>query len=237
MAPSVLETLRAMVPTISVGILTADLMRLEQEVALLDGTGVGLLHFDVMDGRFCPMMTVGPPFIKGVRTGLLKDVHLMVKDPLGQLDAYLGAGADILTIHVESGRYPHRVLQELTLRGIDRPRGLVRGIALNPGTPLETVPPLLEYTDMVTLLAINPGWGGQKLTDATRRRLEGLRELLAREGSPALVCLDGGVTRTNVGEIGGWGADVVVTGSAVYDGKAVTENARDMLSRLRGGEG
>ncbi|GAB4124961.1 MAG: ribulose-phosphate 3-epimerase [Acidobacteriota bacterium] len=233
MPEKLVDTLRELSPTISVGVLTADFMRLERELSLLDGTGVKLLHFDVMDGCFCPMMTVGPPFIRAVKTSLLKDVHLMVEEPLQKLEAFVAAGADIVTLHVESCRYPHRALQELTRLGESRPQGLVRGIALNPGTPLTAVEPLLELADLVVLLSINPGWGGQQLSDSTALRLAGLRRILDREGSKALIGLDGGVTRGNIDRIAGWGADIVVTGSAVFDGKTPAENARFMLSRLR----
>ncbi len=233
MAGSLLETLRGLSPTISVGVLTADLMNLERELSLLDGTGVSLLHFDVMDGCFCPMMTVGPPLIRAVRTPLLKDVHLMVEEPLAKLEAFVAAGADIVTLHVESCRYPHRALQELTRLGRERPQGLVRGIALNPGTALSAVEPLLELVDLVVVLAINPGWGGQQISESTPLRLAGLRRILEREGSRALIALDGGVTRNNIDQIAAWGADIVVTGSAVFDGKAPAENARYMLSRLQ----
>lgn len=235
MASRLLDQLRAEAPTISVGVLTADLMNLSADLDRLDGTGVRILHFDVMDGCFCPMMTVGPPFIKGVTTNLLKDVHLMIEEPQDKLEAYVAAGADIVTIHVEAGRHPHRALQALaamTNRN-DPERGILRGVALNPGTPVKAIEPLLEQTDVVTLLGINPGWGGQQITGSTRQRLDSLRHLLEAAGNPALIALDGGITRNNVDEIASWGADIVVTGSAVFDGKAPRENAVFMLERVR----
>jgi ribulose-phosphate 3-epimerase len=233
---TVLAQLRRMRPTLSVGLLTADLMRLDVELRELDGTGVGVLHFDVMDGVFCPMMTVGPPFVKGVKSSLLKDAHLMVRDPLPHLRAFVDAGADIVTVHVECGPHVHRALQFLgsleNARGAGR--GIVRGAALNPGTPLETLDPLLDDLEMVTLLAINPGWGGQSLIASTRRRVAGLREIIERSDRDILIAVDGGVTRANIAEIGTWGVDLVVTGSAVFDGKTPRENARFMLASLRG---
>ena len=238
--PSVLSRLKAMVPTISVGVLTADLMQLGAETRKLDGTGVEILHFDVMDGCFCPMMTVGPPYIKGfVAAGFLKDVHLMIDDPLEKVGQYVAAGADILTFHIECGNHLHRVVQSLSAatNATDPNRGLVRGIALNPGTPIDALEPVLGQIDMVTVLGINPGWGGQSMIPSTRRRIEAVRELASRAGRDLLVCVDGGVTRKNIGEIATWGADLVVTGSAVFDGKAVADNARFMLSALREGRG
>jgi len=229
--------LASLAPTISVGILTADLMALGADLARLDGTGVPLLHFDVMDGCFTPMMTIGPPLVKAVRTPLWKDVHLMIEEPLEKLGDYVAAGADVVTVHAESCTHVHRVLQRLgTMENANDPaRGIVRGLALNPGTPLEVLEPLLDELDLVHLLAINPGWGGQKFLPATIGRIARARRLLERAGHRILLGVDGGVTRDNIGMLAGTGVDVVVTGSAVFDGKAPAENARAMLAALRAG--
>ena len=229
--------LASLAPTISVGILTADLMALGADLARLDGTGVALLHFDVMDGCFTPMMTFGPPLVKAVRTPLLKDVHLMIDEPLEKLGDYVAGGADVVTVHAESCTHIHRVLQRLgTMENANDPaRGIVRGVALNPGTPLAVLEPLLDELDLVHLLAINPGWGGQKFLPATIGRIARARRLLERAGHRILLGVDGGVTRDNIGMLAGTGVDVVVTGSAVFDGKAPAENARAMLAALRAG--
>ena len=233
--PSLVARLASLAPTISVGILTADLMALGADLARLDGTGVALLHFDVMDGCFTPMMTFGPPLVKAVRTPLLKDVHLMIDEPLEKLGDYVAAGADIVTVHAESCTHIHRVLQRLgTMENANDPaRGIVRGVALNPGTPLAVLEPLLDELDLVHLLAINPGWGGQQFLPATMGRIAEVRRLLARAGRRILLGVDGGITRENVGTLAGSGIDLVVTGSAVFDGKAPAENARAMLAALR----
>lgn len=228
------ETLKGLAPTISVGVLTANLMKLGDDLATLDGTGVGVLHFDIMDGCFCPMMTFGPAFVKGVKTSLLKDVHLMIADPLAKAGDYVAAGADILTVHVESDpTHIHRALQSLAnmANANDASRGIVRGIAINPGTPVSVIEPLLDDIDMVTLLAINPGWGGQKFIPSTVTRLAQTRALIGDRD--ILTCLDGGITKDNISSIAEMGADLVITGSAVMDGKAPTENARFMLDALR----
>ena len=222
-------------PTISVGILTADLMALGADLARLDGTGVEILHVDVMDGCFTPMLTVGAPVVKALRTSLLKDVHLMIREPLDKLAEFVAAGADIVTVHAESCDHVHRVLQQLgTMQNANDPaRGIVRGLALNPGTPLDAMEPLLDELDFVLLLAVNPGWGGQRFIPATMGRLERARRRLDAAGRRILLGVDGGITRDNVGRLAGMGVDVVVTGSAVFDGKAPTENARHMLAALR----
>ena len=212
-------------------------MALGADLARLDGTGVALLHFDVMDGCFTPMMTFGPPLVKAVRTPLLKDVHLMIDEPLEKLGDYVAAGADVVTVHAESCTHIHRVLQRLgTMENANDPaRGIVRGVALNPGTPLAVLEPLLDELDLVHLLAINPGWGGQKFLPATMGRIASVRRLLERAGRRILLGVDGGITRDNIGTLAGTGVDLVVTGSAVFDGKAPAENARAMLAALRGG--
>ena len=231
-----LGRLRSLCPTVSVGTLTADLMHLGSELELLERVGVGVVHIDVMDGCFCPQMTVGPPYVKGLRTPLLKDVHLMVEEPLDKLDAYVAAGADIISVHVEAAVHIHRVLQRLgSLEHGERPgEGIVRGLALNPGTPLEWLVPLLDEIDMVSILGIDPGWSGQSMAPGTLTRVKRVKDLAAAAGKDILVCVDGGVTRANITEIAGVGADLIVTGSAVFDGKAAEANARFVLAATGG---
>ncbi len=234
---STLERLRSLCPTVSVGTLTADLMHLGDELALLEEAGVGMVHVDVMDGCFCPALTVGPPYIKGLRTPLLKDVHLMVHEPLDRLGDYVAAGADIITVQVESAVHIHRVLQHLgSMEHVSGPgRGLVRGLALNPGTALEWLTgPLLDEIDLIVLLAVDPGWSGQALSPAIYSRVAKVKELIASSGREILVSVDGGVTRDNIAGLAASGADIVVTGSAVFDGKAALANARLMLSAMQG---
>jgi ribulose-phosphate 3-epimerase len=239
-ARSTLERLRSLCPTVSVGTLTADLMHLGDELAILERVGVGMVHVDVMDGCFCPAMTVGSPYVKGLRTPLLKDVHLMVHEPLEKLAAYVAAGADIITVQVESAVHIHRVLQRLG--GMEHAagpgRGVVRGLALNPGTPLAWLSaPLLDELEMVVLLGIDPGWSGQKFAPTTYARVARVKEMIAAAGKDVLVCVDGGITRDNIAEAAAAGADIVVTGSAVFDGRAAAANVGFMLAAMRGTAG
>jgi ribulose-phosphate 3-epimerase len=229
-----LEMLRAASPTVSVGVITANLLSLGSEVALLERTGVKLAHVDVMDGCFCPMMTVGPPFIKAIKTPLLKDVHLMIEEPLEKVADYVAAGADIVTIHVEACSHVHRVLQKLaSLTNVnDAERGIVRGVALNPGTPLEALEPLLDELEFILLLAVNPGWGGQKYIPATTGRIARVQTMIANSGKNIILGVDGGITKENIAEVASTGADVIVTGSAVFDGKTPEANARFMLGAV-----
>ena len=229
-----LEQIREASPLISVGILTADLMSLGSELKLMETAGVKLLHVDVMDGCFCPMMTVGPGFIKAVKTPLLKDVHLMIENPLNTLESYVAAGTDMITVHVESCRHIHRVLQKLGefTNANDSNRGILRGIALNPGTPLEVITPLIDELEMVFLLAVNPGFSGQKFIPSTQGRLSRLQQMLSEAKKDILIGVDGGITRDNIADVTRMDVDIIVTGSAVFDGKTPLENARFMIDAV-----
>jgi ribulose-phosphate 3-epimerase len=234
-----LARLRSLCPTVTAGILAADLMKLRSELELLERAGVGVVHFDIMDGRFCPQLTVGPAFVKGLRTPLLKDVHLMIHEPLDKLADYAAAGADIITVHVESSVHIHRVLQRIggLQNAAGAERGIVRGLALNPGTPLEWLTaPLLEQVDMITLLAIDPGYGGQTFAPTTFDRLRRLKDLIQASGRQVLVCVDGGITSGNLSEVAAAGADLIVSGSAIFDGKHNEANAKFALETV-GGKG
>ena len=205
--------------------LTADLLRLGEELRVLEEGGADAVHVDVMDGVFCPQMTVGPPFVKAIPDRFFTDVHLMVEEPLGKVGAFVEAGADAITFHVEATRHPHRVLQELAGSGV------ARGVALNPGTPLAAIEPLLDELELVLLLAVNPGWSGQSFIPATGPRLAAARRLLA--GREVALAVDGGITAANVAAAAEQ-VDVVVTGSAVFDGVAAAENLRAMQLALAG---
>ena len=235
MTTTSLKMLKEFAPTISVGILTANLLRLGSEVSHIERMGAKAVHFDVMDGCFCPSMTLGPPLIAAVKTSLLKDVHLMIEEPLEKVTDYVAAGADLVTIHVESCRHPHRVLQKLGKmeNANDASRGLIRGVALNPGTSLGTLGPLLGELEMILLLSVNPGWGGQKFIESTHERIGQVKKMVEKSGNEILVAVDGGIKRDNITDVGRLGVDVVVTGSAVFDGKTPSENAKFMINALK----
>jgi ribulose-phosphate 3-epimerase len=201
-------------------------MRMGDELGRLESAGADFVHIDVMDGCFCPQLTVGPPVIGALHTKLKKDVHLMIEEPFEKVRAYVDAGADMLTFHVEATRHPHRVLQALG-------SSVVRGIALNPGTMVAAVEPLLDEVDLVLVLAVNPGWGGQRFASNTERRLAEVRELIAHSGRKVMLGVDGGVTRENVSSIAAMGVDLIVAGSAVFDGGDAETNLRLLRAGTR----
>lgn len=224
-------------PRLTVGMITADLGHLADEIGVLESAGVQLVHIDVMDGVFCPMLTVGPPIVRAIRSPILKDVHLMIDDPLPKVDAFVAAGADLITFHVEGARQPHRVLHELgsAVNVNDPERGIVRGVAINPSTAVEAVEPLLDDLELVLVLAVDPGWGGQAFIPSTERRLDRVRSMIEASGRRVLLGVDGGVTRENVERIAGLDVDLVVSGSAIFDGRAAAANASTMLDLVRAG--
>ena len=214
-------------PTISVSILSANLLKLGEELAIIEQAGTNLVHIDVMDGVFCPRITVGPPLVGAIPDRFIKDCHLMIDEPIEKVRSFVDAGASIITCHVESTKHPHALLQSLAGAGV------IRGIALNPGTGLNVVEPLIDDVELLLLLAVNPGWRGQSFLPATERRLVAARELI--DGRDVLLELDGGITLENIESVRSLGADIVVSGSAIYDGGTPLENTRRMLAALRGG--
>ena len=219
-------------PQLSAGVLTADLTRLGAELEILRGA-VGWAHVDVMDGSFCPQLTVGPAIIAAVAaSGVPVDAHLMVDEPARLLPEVVAAGAAVVTVHAESTRHLHRTLQDLTKLAAGQQRPVLRGVAISPGTPVQAVEPVLELVDLVLVLAVDPGWSGQAPAANTRRRVAAVRELAAGLGADVLVGVDGGVTLANAAEIAGWDIDVIVSGSAIYDGRDPAGNLRRLLDQL-----
>jgi ribulose-phosphate 3-epimerase len=219
-------------PRLSAGVLTADLTRLGAELAMLRGTGCWA-HVDVMDGTFCPQLTVGPAFLAAVASaGVPVDAHLLVDEPRRLLPEVVAAGPAVVTVHAEATRHLHRTFQELTALSAEADSPVLRGVAISPGTPVQAIDPVLELADLVLVLAVDPGWPGQRPAANTARRLRAVRELAAGLGRTVQVGVDGGVTLGNAAEVASWGADVVVSGSAIYDGTDPPGNLRRILDQL-----
>jgi ribulose-phosphate 3-epimerase len=204
-----LDRLRAASPAVLPSLLKCDFGNLGDEVARLESAGVPALHLDVMDGNFVPNLTYGMPIVRAIRqlTKLPLDVHLMISQPERYLDQFCEAGADILTIHVEATRTPASVLSRI--RGL----GLGAGLAFNPATPLTAVEPLLDKCDLVLVMSVPAGFGGQAFHPVALERLNRLRELTAGR---ALLEVDGGINETTIRQCAEAGADLFVVGSAIF---------------------
>jgi len=197
---------------IAPSILSADFGKLGEEIAAVDEAGADWIHVDVMDGRFVPNITLGPMIVSAARraTKLPLDVHLMISSPERHIEAFAGAGADLITVHAEACAHLHRTLQSI------RDLGVKSGVSYNPATPLCGLETVADLVDLVLIMSVNPGFGGQKFIPAILPKISQARRLLGDAGKDAEIEVDGGVVPSNSSKIAAAGATVLVAGSAVY---------------------
>jgi ribulose-phosphate 3-epimerase len=214
---------------IAPSILSADFLRLGEEVKAAEDAGADLLHVDIMDGLFVPNITIGPFVVEAVKkaAALPLDVHLMIEEPDRYIRDFVSAGADCLTIHVEASRHLHRTVNWI------KECGAKAGVSLNPATPLMSLEHILGDVDMVVIMSVNPGFGGQNFIPRSIDKIESLKAMLRERSLPALIEVDGGVKPDNARQVMNAGADVLVMGSAFFkagDYKALMGRLREILS-------
>lgn len=213
---------------ISPSILSADFSRLADEIRAAEDAGAHMLHIDVMDGRFVPNITIGPAVVESLRkvTKLPLDVHLMIAEPDRYLPDFISAGSDILTVHIEAATHLHRSVQSI------KEKGVRAGVSLNPASPVALLEDIIDDLDMVLIMSVNPGFGGQDFIPHALVKIRQLRKLIDDRGLSAEIEVDGGVKPENVREVADAGASILVMGSAFFksgDYRATMEKIRRAL--------
>lgn len=211
---------------IAPSMLSADFSNLTAEIKKVETAGADFLHIDIMDGHFVPNLTFGPPVIECLRkvTNLPFDVHLMVTNPQDLVLPFVKAGANILTVHVETAPHLHRTLQSI------KDNGLKAGVALNPATPLSSVEEVLDMIDMVLIMSVNPGFGGQKYIAGSAAKIARLANVITERGLKVAIEVDGGINPDTAPQVIAAGANILVAGSAVYG----AADAAEVIKKLRG---
>ena len=209
---------------IAPSLLSADFARLGEQIELVERAGASLLHLDVMDGRFVPNITIGLPVVKSIShaTRLPIDAHLMIVEPGRYAEQFVKAGAKMVSIHIEADPHVHRALTAI------RSAGALAGIAINPATSLSALDEVLKFADYVLLMSVNPGFGGQEFIPASLDRVRRLRKMIDERGLRTRIEIDGGIGPDNIAEVAGAGAEIIVSGSAIFQAKDPAAALREL---------
>lgn len=212
-------------PIIAPSMLSADFLKLGEEIEMINNSEADWFHLDVMDGKFVPNISYGMPIIKHMKRTAKKtfDVHLMVEEPERYIEDFKKAGADYLTVHYETGYHLHRTLTTI------KAHGMKAGLAINPHTPVDMVQDIIHEIDLLLVMSINPGFGGQKFLTLTYDKIRRAKELITSKGASTLIEIDGGVTLDNAGDIIAAGADVLVAGNTVFS----APDPAEMIKKLK----
>lgn len=213
---------------ISPSILSANFSKLGEDIISLEKHGADMIHIDVMDGMFVPNISFGIPVIKSIRplTKLTFDVHLMIEEPARYVKDFADAGADIITVHYEADRHLDRTVNYIKSLGVKA------GVALNPATPVETIKHLIKDLDMVLIMSVNPGFGGQKYIPYCGEKVAEVKALADKYNKELLIQVDGGIDKSNISTVANNGANVIVAGSAVFKNNAIEENIKILREGL-----
>ena len=205
-------------------ILSADFARLLEDVKKVEKAGCEYLHIDVMDGHFVPNITLGPAIVKSLRkdVNMVFDAHLMIENPDNYIKEFADAGCDIIVVHQEACTHLHKTIQNIKSHGVKA------GVALNPATPIETIKYVLEDVDMVLLMSVNPGFGGQSYIPVVTKKIKELRALIDEMGLDIDIEVDGGVKPSNISEVVNAGANVIVAGSAIFNAGDIDEAVKSL---------
>jgi len=213
---------------IAPSILSADFSRLGEEIKAVEKAGADLIHVDVMDGHYVPNITIGPGVVSSLRktTSLPFDVHLMIEDPDRYIDVFVEAGSNIITVHAEAVIHLHRTVQTI------KEKGVKAGVSLNPSTPLACVEEILPDIDLLLIMTVNPGFGGQKFISGMLPKIRKARELAQTRGLKMAIEVDGGVTAENIGTLAEAGADIFVAGAAIFGSTSYSDTIARMKAIL-----
>ena len=214
---------------IAPSILSADFTRLGEQIEAAERGGATVIHCDVMDGHFVPNLTIGLPVVKSLRraTRLPLDTHLMISEPGRYAEQFVEAGASMVSVHVEIDAHLHRTLTAI------RNKGARAGIAINPATPLAALEEALQFADYILIMSVNPGFGGQKFIPPVLDKVRRLRRMIDERGLDVRIEIDGGIDRTNIGEIVAAGAEIIVAGTAVFGVGDAAQGVRDLLEATK----